>query len=130
MNAHTGVTFGMTVSTVLFLLGWAQRRHVGRHRVLMSGGVFANLGSAAFLVVAVYVWHGGDFRAAGFYPTVPAWAILAHRVAASSATVLMLAMAYTGIRRLRSIHVRLHVFFLPLYLAVYTTGLLFFSSRN
>ena len=130
MNAHSGVTVGMTVSVVFFLLGYWQRRQVTKHRILMIAAVATNLATAALLLVAVYSWHAGDFRAAGFQPTVPAWAILAHRIAAMVATALMLGMVYTGMRRLRAIHTRLHIFFLPLYLIVYTTGLLFFSGRN
>ncbi len=128
MNAYWGVTAGMTVSVILFLAGYAKRRTMTVHRAFMIGGTAANLLTAAFLVVSVYAFGQGDFRRAGFVPTVPPWAILAHRVAATAATALMLAMVYTGVRRLRSIHVRLHYFFLPLYLTVYTTGFLFFSG--
>lgn len=128
MSAYLLVNVGMTVSVIFFVVGYIFRRQVSTHRILMICGVLTNLASAGILLVAVYVFYAGDHRLAGFVPTVPAWAILVHRVLASAAFLLMLAMAITGALRVRKWHVRLHYFFLPLYLLVYITGLLFFNN--
>lgn len=122
------VNFGMTLSVVAFATGYYFRKNVARHRVWMSLGVSVNLLSAAALVISIHAFHGGDMIAAGFFPLVPPWAVLTHRLVASLAAVLMLAQAATGILRKRTWHLRIQKVLIPLYLIVYISGLLIFTN--
>lgn len=123
------VNVGMSLSVVAFCIGYYYRKQTDRHRLFMSLGVGLTLLTAVFLVVAVHAFHGGDFRSAGFYPTVPPWAVLTHRVVATVAALLMLAQAYTGIRRKRVWHLRIRNLFIPFYLIIYVSGLLIFTNH-
>ncbi len=122
------VNTGMTISVIFFTLGYIFRKRLKLHRPFMIMGIASNLISALILLVSVYVFHGGDRVAAGFIPVVSPFWILVHRFLASTAFVLMFAMAYTGLRHDRLRHVRLHYIFIVLYLVVYLTGLFFFRS--
>lgn len=123
------VNAGMTVAALLFLVGYALRTRNNRlHRLVMSAAVLVTLLAALALVFAVHFLYGGDRVLAGFIPTVPDWVVLAHRLTASVAFTLMLAMAWTGATRRRGLHVALHAWFLILFMAVYVSGLLIFTN--
>jgi hypothetical protein len=77
----------------------------------------------------VHAFHEGDFVLAGFYPTVPPWAVLVHRITATLTALLMVAQTVTGILRMRTWHIRLHRIFLPAYLVIYISGLLIFTNH-
>jgi hypothetical protein len=123
------VNAGMTVAAALFLVGYFLRiRNNRAHRVIMSSAVAATVLAALALVFAVHFLYGGDRVLAGFIPTVPDWVVLAHRITASIAFTLMLAMAWTGATRRRALHIALHAWFLALFMAVYISGLLIFTN--
>ena len=125
------VNLGMSLAMALFLAGYAFRRRNNRlHRALMLAAIATTTLTAAALLMAVHVLSGGDFRVAGFFPRAPHWVILAHRIAASVAFLLMFAMAWTGYRRIRLWHVRLHFVFFPLFVLVYISGLLIFEGTR
>ena len=122
------VNAGMTLSVLLFAIGYWKRKQVTVHRIWMALGVLANLVTAVLLVVAVHLFSGGDMVTAGFQPTVaPHW-VLTHRVIAVVAALIMIAMAVTGAMRKRKIHIALHYAFIPLYLIVYISGLFMFEA--
>ena len=123
------VNIGMTMSVVSFTVGFYFRKQTGKHRIWMSLGILFNLVTAIGLVVSVHLFHGGDFVAAGFYPVVPPWAILCHRILATLTVLLMLAQAFTGIIRNRKWHLRIQRLFVPLYLIIYVSGLLIFTNH-
>ena len=100
------------------------------HRIWMSLGVAANLLTAILLVVSVHAFAGSDMVKAGFVPIVPPYIVLAHRLLAVLAAVVMLAMVVTGILRKRSIHIALHYAFIPLYSIVYVSGLFIFEAGS
>ncbi len=123
------VSGGMTLSVVFFALGYYFRKtSTPRHRAFMTAGVAANLISAVILVVSIHAFHGSDMRAAGFVPIVPPAAVLAHRLIAVVATVVMFAMVWTGVKGKRDLHIKLHRIFIPLYLVVYVSGMVIFTG--
>lgn len=115
----------------LFLAGYGLRRRNNRqHRRLMLAAIATTSLTAVVLLIAVHAFAGGDFRVAGFFPRAPQWVVLAHRIAAGVAFLLMFAMAWTGYRRIRVWHVRLHFVFFPLFVLVYISGLLIFEGTR
>ncbi len=127
---YFAVNAGMTLAALCLGIGYALRGDTARHRRWMIAGVSLVALSAVVLLVVVYGFHGGDAAAAGFHPSVPPPAILAHRILAGVTFLLMLAMLFTGLRRLRRWHIALHRVFTPLFILVYCSGLLFFSNER
>ncbi len=119
----------MTAAAVLFSVGYALRKRNNRaHRIVMSAAVATTLLAALALVFAVHFLFGGDRTLAGFIPVAPDWVVLAHRITASVAFLLMLVMAWSGATRRRGLHVALHAWFLALFMVVYISGLLIFTN--
>lgn len=125
---HTLVDIGMSLATLCFVLGYWKRKQTKIHRIWMGLGVLLVLMTAIMMLVAIYVFYDGDRLAAGFRDFAPVWIILAHRLLASIALILMLAMVATGIARQREWHVRLHRLFIPVFAIVYISGLLIFRN--
>ena len=126
---YYAVNAGMTLATVLFLIGYTFRKSdVQKHRILMSSGVGAVLLTAVLLVVSVHLIHNSSMQAAGFFPAAPRMIILIHRLVATVATVLMLLMLWSGATRRREFHIKTHRLFIPFYLVVYVSGLVIFSN--
>lgn len=113
----------MGISLVLFYGAFAVRKtSMTRHRMLAMGGVVFNLVSSAYLVWAV--------RIAGVeMPSEYPFAVTtAHRLFATLIASLMLVMVYTGIRRIRRVHIALHRYFLAGYTLTYISGLVIFHG--
>lgn len=122
------INSGMTLSILFFYLAYFIRlRNNFYHRIFGIVGLCFNLLTAVFLLVHKYLLNGVE--GAGIFPVADMRIIHVHRVFAVISLVLMLLMAYTGIRKLREFHIRLHRIFLPLYTIVYLSGLLLFESR-
>ncbi|MCB1310002.1 MAG: hypothetical protein KDK30_17565 [Leptospiraceae bacterium] len=123
------VNSGMSIAFVCFVIGYLfRKRDVNRHRLFMMLGVGFTLLAAIVLVVAIHGYYGGDMARAGFVPVVGKEIVLAHRLIALIATVLMFLMVWTGATRRRALHIQLHRAFVPLYAIVYFSGLLIFTG--
>ena len=123
------VNVGMTLSVVAFGIGFYFRKTERQHRLGRSLGVGICVATALSLVVSVHGFHEGDFVLAGFYPVVPDWAILVHRITATLTALLMVAQTITGVLRKRTWHIRLQRVFIPAYLIIYISGLLIFTNH-
>ena len=91
-----------------------------RHRFWGKAGayvVFAGL-LAVELVTRVLVWEMPRRSDTAF-----SW----HLITASGALVLLVLLLITGLRRIRTIHIRLYLFFLPLFTAAVILS--FFAFR-
>ncbi|WCL49862.1 DUF420 domain-containing protein [Leptospira sp. GIMC2001] len=120
------IHFGMTLSVICFAIGYYFRKSDNRiHRIFNSIGVLFNLSTAVYLLVMKYLMGGIEEN--GIVPNVDPWIILTHRIFAATALIMMLVMAYTGMTRKSEIHKRIHIFFIPLYLVVYISGLVIFK---
>ena len=120
------IHLGMTISVICFAIGYYFRTsHNKVHRIVNTIGVLFNLATAVYLLVIKYLMGGIEEN--GIVPNVDDWIILTHRIFAATALILMLVMAYTGITRKAEIHKKLHIFFIPLYLVVYISGLVIFK---
>jgi len=120
------VTGGMTATLILFGRGWLLRREERRHRRFMTAGIVLNLMTALLLVGSIYGFHDGDAGRAGFLSCYASIWTVSHRLLATLTAVLMLLLGLTGYWRRGNIHRRLQVFFIPLYLIVYFSGLVLF----
>ncbi|TGL22320.1 hypothetical protein [Leptospira yanagawae] len=122
------VNFFMTLSILGFYTGYFFRKtDVKKHRISNSIGILFNLTAAVYLLIIKYLLGGiTEFQ---IYPTAPEFVIHTHRFFAAISLVLMLVMGYTGWKRIRNLHVKLHYIFLPLYTIVYISGLFLFQSK-
>lgn len=113
----------MGISLVLFYAAFAVRKaSLTRHRLLAMAGVVFNLVSSVYLIWAVRI---AGVEMPSEYPFA---VITAHRLFATLIAILMLVMVYTGIRRMRRVHVALHRFFLAGYTLTYISGLVIFHG--
>jgi len=113
----------MGISLVLFYAAFAVRKsNQTHHRLLAMGGVVFNLVSSLYLIWAV--------RLAGIeMPSQYSFTVITtHRLFATLIALLMLVMVYTGIKRLRRLHIALHRFFLAGYTLTYISGLVIFHG--
>ena len=118
----------MTIALVFYLAGFFYRKNVQRHRILMGTGVLFTIGSAVALLAAVHLMHGGDRVAAGFVARSSEAVVLTHRVVASITFLAMFVMVWSGATRRRALHIAVARFFLPMYIVVYVSGLLIFTT--
>ncbi|MGV3666101.1 MAG: hypothetical protein ACO1NV_08215 [Leptospira bouyouniensis] len=118
----------MTLSIFGFYTGYFFRKFdLKKHRLLNLIGILSNLTAAVYLLCIKYLLGGvSEFQ---IYPTAPEIVIHTHRFFAAIALVMMLVMGYTGWKRNRNLHVKLHYIFLPLYTIVYISGLFLFQSK-
>ncbi len=117
----------MSLSIACFYIGYFFRKKNNvLHQRINTLGVVFNLSAAVFLLAVKYAL--GGLESYGIFPAVDRWIIDTHRAFAISCLVLMLVMAFTGFKRIRTLHVPLHFFFLPLYTVVYVSGLLIFRT--
>lgn len=123
------VNTGMTLSVVLFYLGyWFRFRNNRLHRILNSGGIFFNLATAFYLLGLKYL--GDGIEQSGMVATVSREYIDIHRAVAAFTLILMLLMGWSGLTGKKGFHRKLHFIFLPLYTLVYLSGLFLFRSGN
>lgn len=94
----------------------------------MITGILANITTAVILVTGIHVFYESSMELAGFIPVVPSWVVTTHRAVAVITFLVMLAMLYTGAKRMRSLHIKLHIPFIMLYLIVYFSGLFIFKG--
>ncbi|MCB1176031.1 MAG: DUF420 domain-containing protein [Leptospiraceae bacterium] len=119
---------GMTISIALFYIGFYFRfKNNSIHRLVNTLGVLFNLASAVFLLYWKYM--GGGIEAMGIFPIVPTYVVLIHRFFAALSLLMMLTMAYTGWKRKKEVHKKLHKIFLIIYTIVFISGLIIFESR-
>ncbi|XDD47076.1 hypothetical protein AB3N60_03045 [Leptospira sp. WS39.C2] len=118
----------MTLSILGFYSGYFFRKlNNQKHRAFNLVGIIANLTAAIYLLAIKYLLGGiAEFQ---IYPTAPEFVIHIHRFFAAISLVLMLSMGFTGWKRNRNLHVKLHYIFLPLYTIVYISGLFLFQSK-
>jgi uncharacterized membrane protein len=101
----------MIGALVCFLRAFALRK-IDLSRHMFWGKLGALLVLAGLLAVELAI------RVLGWeFPQRSTTAFHLHLAAASGATVLLIAIVITGLRRQRNIHIRLYPFFLPLYTA-------------
>lgn len=118
----------MTASIVAFYLGYTFRiSNLTLHRVLNTSGMIFNLLAAVYLLAIKYLL--GGITEHQIYPTMAPIVIIIHRIFASISLLMMLLMGYSGWKRNRTFHVKLHYIFLPLYTIVYISGLFLFQSQ-
>ncbi|EMO11434.1 PF04238 family protein [Leptospira borgpetersenii str. Noumea 25] len=98
------------------------------HRIFNLFGAAFNLTTAFTLLYVKYL--GGGLENAGIIPVVKRWIIDTHRIFAILALILMLLMVWSGITRKKEFHRKLHYIFLPLYTAIFLSGLVLFRSTN
>ena len=120
-----------TAATFAYALGyWYRIRNNSLHRVLMAIGFALTLTIAVVLVVGV---HGfGEtyapapwlVAAAGSAPLAHG-VLVAHRMLATAALLVLIAQLLTGWRR-HPAHARLARYTVPLWLATYGSGLVVF----
>ncbi|MBL0956514.1 MAG: hypothetical protein IBJ01_17280 [Leptospira sp.] len=118
----------MTLSILGFYTGYFFRKvDITKHRIANLIGIGSNLTAAVYLLCIKYLLGGiSEFQ---IYPTAPDFVIHTHRFFAAISLVLMLVMGFTGWKRNRNLHVKLHYIFLPLYTIVYISGLFLFQSK-
>lgn len=118
----------MTLSLLGFYTGYSFRKSDRKkHKIFNVIGILSNLTAAIYLLCIKYMLGGiSEFQ---IYPTAPEFVIHIHRFFAAISLVLMLVMGYTGWKRNRNLHVKLHYIFLPLYTIVYISGLFLFQSK-
>ncbi|TGL55935.1 hypothetical protein EHQ59_01400 [Leptospira kemamanensis] len=118
----------MTLSILGFYTGYSFRKSDRKkHKIFNAIGILSNLTAAIYLLCIKYMLGGiSEFQ---IYPTAPEFVIHIHRFFAAISLVLMLVMGYTGWKRNRNLHVKLHYIFLPLYTIVYISGLFLFQSK-
>ena len=122
-HPYSALVWGMGISLVLFFGAFALRKKsLSWHRTLAMGGVVFNLVSSIYLIWAVRI--AGIEMPSSYSLTV----ITAHRLFATLIALVMLVMVYTGIRRLRRVHIALHRFFLAGYTLTYISGLVIFHG--
>ncbi|MDV6236609.1 hypothetical protein CH379_013345 [Leptospira ellisii] len=125
----TLINLGMALSVLCFYTGYYFRfRKNGIHRLVNLIGASFNLTTALGLLYIKYA--GGGLEAAGILPNTDRWVIDTHRAFAALALVLMLLMVWSGIVRKKEFHRKLHYIFLPLYTAIFLSGLVLFRSAN
>ncbi len=125
----TLIHIGMTLSISCFYTGYYFRfRKNSLHRIFNLFGAAFNLTTAFSLLYLKYL--GGGLEKVGIVPAVERWIIDTHRVFALLALVLMLLMVWSGITRKKEFHRKLHYIFLPLYTAIFLSGLVLFRSSN
>jgi len=116
----------MTLSLLCFYVGYffRTRDNLLHQRVNLLGVVF-NLAAAIYLLLIKYAF--GGLSAFSIFPAAERWVIDTHRAFAALSLLMMLAMAFTGLRRKRTVHTAMHWVFLPLYTLVLISGF-FFSN--
>ena len=116
----TIVQIGMGISLAFFFFSRIFSRKVKLHIPLALFWVGFNLVSSVFLVKMVH-WNGfvidSDF---------PVWVVNTHRVFATCIALMMIGMLYTGARRKRRVHVKMHFWFLTAYTIVFISGWILF----
>ncbi|WP_425460641.1 hypothetical protein [Leptospira idonii] len=117
----------MSASILCFYSGYfLRKKSLKWHRISNLSGVFFNLTAAVYLLSMKYLFGGLEEHSV--FSAAPQYIIHIHRFWAAVALVMMLVMAYSGIKRKRKLHVKLHFVFLPLYTLVYASGLFLFQS--
>lgn len=122
------LNLGMTLSLLCFYVGYFFRFKNNRlHRIINTIGVLCNLAAAVFLLSWKYML--GGLEPMGIVAVVPPIVVIIHRICASIALILMLAMAFSGMTGKKEIHKKLHKIFLILYTVVFISGLFIFQAR-
>ncbi|MDL5244356.1 hypothetical protein [Leptospira weilii] len=125
----TLIHIGMTLSIFCFYTGYYFRFKKNLlHRIFNLLGAAFNLTTALTLLYVKYL--GGGLESAGIIPAVKRWIIDTHRAFAVLALILMLLMVWSGMTRKKEFHRKLHYIFLPLYTAIFLSGLVLFRSTN
>lgn len=120
MNLAGEITAIMGISTVLLWMGYFTRHRTAIHQMLGILAVTISMAGAVHLVVGVHLL-GREIEC-----RAPLWAAGIHRMAATVVFLMMLMMAYTGLRGNRAWHIRWHKRFLLAYTMVYLSGVLLF----
>ncbi|MDO6382535.1 hypothetical protein [Leptospira santarosai] len=129
MTLLTLIHIGMTLSIVCFYTGYYFRFKKNLlHRIFNLLGATFNLTTAFTLLYVKYL--GGGLENVGIVPAVKRWIIDTHRVFAVITLILMFLMIWSGITRKKEFHRKLHYIFLPLYTAIFLSGLVLFRSTN
>jgi hypothetical protein len=111
----------MGASLLCFLWAYSVRKiNLTQHRLLAITGVILNLASSVYLIYCVR-YLGLEMPTNFSLPV-----ITTHRLFATAMALLMLAMLFTGLRRMRSLHIKIHRYFLPGYTLTYISGLVLF----
>ena len=120
-----------TLSTLLFMAGYAmRRRNNDLHRHLMAWGFAAAVSIAVVLVVGVY-FFGGTYAPAEWLVELTGGdagaraVLLAHRGVATLTFLLLLTQVILGLRR-HPLHRKLHRAVIPLWFVSYGSGLIVF----
>lgn len=119
-QAVTWVQILMSVSLVLFYAAYFYRKRVKVHLPLALGGVLFNLIASMYLLAELYIY--GKTMTSDY----PEWLVQVHRAVATLVLLMMLYMAYTGIRRKRKQHIALHKVFIISYTIIYISGWILF----
>ncbi len=122
------INIGMIVSLLYFYIGYYYRfRNNFLHQKINLLGVVLNLLTASYLLVNKYFL--GGIEALGITAILPRWVVDTHRFFAAVSLVLMLLMAYSGIKKKKELHKKIHYVFLPLYSIIVISGLIIFRTQ-
>ena len=103
----TLINAGMTLATILIYTGYFFRKSNNPlHRKLNTTAILLVVITAAYLLAGKYLMNG--ISAMNIYPIVPRWAVNVHRAFAAINLVMLLLMGYTGWKRNRELHKRIH----------------------
>ncbi len=124
--------WGLGFACLLFVIGYIlAKKHVHPlHQRFAGAGVLATVLIGIGLIVLVQLVNKGDIAGVGIAPSAMATPalIIIHRVVATLIFVVMLYMAYAGIKRKVEVHRKIGLWFLLSNLAVYASGLALFTS--
>jgi len=122
------INIGMVLSLFCFYIGYYYRfRNNFFHKKINLLGMIFNLFTSSYLLVNKYFLWG--IEALGITAIVPRWVVDTHRFFAAVSLVLMLLMAYSGIKKKKELHKKLHYVFLPLYSIIVISGLSIFRTQ-
>jgi hypothetical protein len=110
----------MLAALALFVKGFRVRRsdNALHQKLGKTGALMVFVGLVAVeVLMRVFGWH---------FPVRDQTLLAVHITVASLALALLIALAVTGMRGPRSVHVRLWIFFFPLYAATVVTSVLAF----
>jgi uncharacterized membrane protein YozB (DUF420 family) len=122
----------MTLATLCFAIGYAARRRDNRmHRRVMFVGFLLTVSIAVILAVGVNVF-GASYRPAYWLvrgaggPERAHWVLIAHRMIAAAALIVLGAQVVSGLRR-DPLHLRLYPYAIALWLIAYISGMFIFA---